>query len=89
MTWMRLAVGLLVGAGVGFAMYKFVGCRTGACPLTANPWLAMAIWGLMGALLDRNSDWSPFAIWTEALALVWSPYDNPFYANPLAQVIDR
>ncbi|MFO1314193.1 MAG: patatin-like phospholipase family protein [Burkholderiales bacterium] len=44
---------------------------------------------MMGALLDRNSDWSPIALWTEALALVWSPYDNPFYANPLAQVIDR
>ena len=51
MPWMRIAVGLLVGAGVGFAMYKIVGCRTGTCPLTANPWLAMGIWGLMGALL--------------------------------------
>src|SRR5512141_1194260 len=27
------------------------------------------------------SDWSPVALWTEALALVWSPYDNPFYQN--------
>lgn len=48
---MKSVVGLLVGAAVGFAMYRFVGCRTGACPLTANPWVAMAIWGLMGALV--------------------------------------
>ena len=34
-----------------------------------------------------NSDWSPIALWTEALSLVWSPYDNPFYANVLADVI--
>jgi NTE family protein len=34
-----------------------------------------------------NSDWSPMAIWTDALSLVWSPYDNPFYANVLADVI--
>jgi len=48
---MKSVVGLLVGAAVGFAMYRFVGCKTGACPLTANPWVAMAIWGLMGALV--------------------------------------
>jgi NTE family protein len=33
------------------------------------------------------SDWSPLAIWTESLSLVWSPYDNPFYRNMLADVI--
>jgi hypothetical protein len=48
---MKSVAGLLVGAAVGFAMYRFVGCKTGACPLTANPWVAMAIWGLMGALV--------------------------------------
>lgn len=48
---LRILIGAVVGAGVGFAMYKFVGCKTGACPLTANPWLAMAIWGLMGGLV--------------------------------------
>ncbi|HWZ72307.1 MAG TPA: patatin-like phospholipase family protein [Casimicrobiaceae bacterium] len=36
-----------------------------------------------------NSDWSPMAIWTDALSLVWSPYDNPFYANVLADVIGK
>lgn len=48
---MKTVIGLVVGAAVGYAMYRFVGCRTGACPLTANPWAAMAIWGLMGAML--------------------------------------
>lgn len=48
---MRAMIGGIVGAGVGFLMYRFVGCRTGACPLTANPWVAMILWGLMGILL--------------------------------------
>ena len=48
---LKAVVGLLAGAAVGYAMYRFVGCKTGACPLTANPWVAMFIWGLMGALL--------------------------------------
>jgi hypothetical protein len=50
-TMMRAVIGGVVGAAIGFAMYRFVGCRTGACPLTANPWVAMVLWGLMGVLL--------------------------------------
>ncbi len=46
----RLVAGVVLGAAVGFAMYKFVGCRSGACPLTANPWVAMAVWGMIGGL---------------------------------------
>ena len=34
-----------------------------------------------------NSEWSPVALWTEMLSLVWSPYDNPFYVNLLGNVI--
>ena len=37
--------------------------------------------------LGANSDWSPMALWTDLLSLVWSPYDNPFYQNLLAGVI--
>ena len=48
---LRSVIGAAVGAGVGLLMYRFVGCRTGACPLTANPYVAMAIWGLMGFLV--------------------------------------
>lgn len=47
----RIAAGAAVGVLLGWAMYRFVGCRTGACPLTANRWVAMALWGLMGAVL--------------------------------------
>ena len=38
-------------------------------------------------LLGPNSDWSPIALWTDMLSLVWSPYDNPFYANVLTDVV--
>lgn len=47
----RGVLGAIVGAVIGFALYKFVGCRTGACPLTANPFVAMAIWGAIGVML--------------------------------------
>ncbi len=51
MMWLRLVIGGAVGALIGLAAWKFIGCRTGACPLTANPYMAMAIWGLMGLLI--------------------------------------
>lgn len=47
----RILAGALAGGVVGFALYRFVGCRTGACPPTANPYMAVAIWGAIGALL--------------------------------------
>ena len=49
--WVKLVIGLVVGAGVGYAMHRYVGCRTGACPLTANPWVSMAVYGFLGAML--------------------------------------
>ena len=48
---LRAVVGAAVGGGIGLLMYRFVGCRTGACPLTANPYIAAAIWGLVGAMV--------------------------------------
>jgi hypothetical protein len=50
----RIAIGAVVGAGIGLAMYKFVGCRTGACPLTGNPYIATVLWGVMGALVGAG-----------------------------------
>jgi len=36
-----------------------------------------------------NSDWSPMALWSDALSLVWSPYNNLFYRNVLADVLGK
>lgn len=47
----RMVIGAVVGGLVGLAMWRFVGCRTGACPLTANPYVAAVVWGVMGALV--------------------------------------
>jgi hypothetical protein len=54
MSLVRPLVGAVVGAAVGFAVYKFVGCRTGACPLTGNPWIAMIWWGVIGAMVATS-----------------------------------
>ena len=50
----RTIIGGIVGAVVGFGIYKFVGCRTGACPLSGNPWIATILWALMGAVMGAR-----------------------------------
>lgn len=39
----------VVGGGtLGFAYYRFVGCSSGACPLTSNPWISTLYGALVG-----------------------------------------
>ena len=48
---LRILIGALVGSGFGFAYYKFVGCSTGACPLTSNPIVSTLYGMIVGALV--------------------------------------
>jgi hypothetical protein len=44
-------IGIFVGAGAGFAYYYFVGCASGTCPITSNPYRSMIYGAIMGFLL--------------------------------------
>jgi hypothetical protein len=39
------------GAVLGFAYHKLVGCRTGACPITANPYISTIYGAVVGFLI--------------------------------------
>ena len=47
----KRVAGVVIGAALGFAYYKFVGCHTGACPITSNPWISTAYGGVIGLLV--------------------------------------
>ena len=51
---LKLIIGALVGGGLGFAYYKFVGCSTGTCPLTSNPFISTIYGMAMGALVANS-----------------------------------
>ena len=51
---LKLIIGVVIGGGLGFAFYKFVGCSTGTCPLTSNPIVSTIYGAVLGALLATN-----------------------------------
>ena len=44
----RIVIGIVVGGALGFANYKFIGCRTGTCPLSSNPWVSTVVGMVLG-----------------------------------------
>ena len=40
----------LLGAGAGFLYYKYIGCASGTCPITSNPW-SSTVYGAVLVLL--------------------------------------
>ena len=51
---LRLLLGAMVGAGLGFALYKVVGCSSGACPLMSNPIISTIYGSILGALFASS-----------------------------------
>jgi hypothetical protein len=49
-SWKHL-IGLAVGLVGGYIYYRTVGCASGACPITSNPWLTLIWGGIIGYLL--------------------------------------
>jgi Family of unknown function (DUF6132) len=46
----RLMLFVVGGAVAGFLYHRFVGCRTGTCPITANPYISTIYGAVMGYL---------------------------------------
>ncbi|MDE2489725.1 MAG: YtxH domain-containing protein [Elusimicrobia bacterium] len=51
MDWERMAAGALGGAVVGWLWHRLVGCRTGTCPIAANPYVSALYGAFLGVLL--------------------------------------
>ncbi len=46
-----IGVFTLLGVLGGYAYFYFIGCRTGTCTITSNPYMSMAWGGVLGYLL--------------------------------------
>ncbi len=50
-SWGKRALYSIIGASAGFAYYYFIGCGSGTCPITSNPWVSTAYGGGLGLMM--------------------------------------
>lgn len=46
---------LFLGGVAGFAYYYFIGCNSGSCAITSNPYISTTYGMIMGLLLSIDS----------------------------------
>jgi hypothetical protein len=51
----RTIVLILLGAVAGLAYQRVIGCRTGTCPITSNPYISTLYGALLGFLLSGGA----------------------------------
>ena len=47
-------IAALIGGALGFAYYYFIGCKSGACPITSNPFISIGYGMVIGFLLTTG-----------------------------------
>jgi len=45
-------IGIVIGGIGGYTYYHFVGCASGTCPITSNPYITIAYGALLGYLFS-------------------------------------
>lgn len=50
-TWIKRTLFVAAGAGLGYAYYYFIGCVSGGCPITSNPYISTGYGALVGFVL--------------------------------------
>jgi hypothetical protein len=51
---LKMVLFVLLGSASGYAYYRVVGCRSGACLITSNPYIATLYGALLAYLLASN-----------------------------------
>ncbi len=54
MPWLKLMIGAITGGATGYALYRLVGCSTGACPLLSHPWVSVMYGIVVGCLISMR-----------------------------------
>jgi hypothetical protein len=49
----KIIIGVVAGGVVGFLYYRFIGCRSGTCYITRNPYLSTIYWAVLGGLIGN------------------------------------
>lgn len=50
--WIMRSLFAATGASAGFAYYYFIGCNSGTCPISGNPYISTLYGAVMGILVS-------------------------------------
>lgn len=51
----KTIVAIVIGGIAGFSYYHFIGCSSGSCPITGNPYISTAYGAMMGFIFALPS----------------------------------
>ena len=53
--WFKIFTFVIIGALGGFSYYYFIGCYSGTCPITSNPYISTSYGAMIGLLLSVDT----------------------------------
>ncbi len=53
--FLKIFLFVFLGGMAGFAYYYFIGCQTGTCPITRDPYISTSYGMLVGLLISFDS----------------------------------
>lgn len=54
--WVKRSLLTLAGGFAGFSYYYFVGCVSGTCPITSNPYISTGYGALIGIVISLSKN---------------------------------
>jgi hypothetical protein len=48
--WYKRGIAAIIGGAAGYAYYYYVGCASGTCPISSNPYISTVYGMVMGML---------------------------------------
>jgi len=48
---LRMLIGVVLGGLLGLLYYYYVGCNSGGCPITSNPFISIGYGAMTGGLI--------------------------------------
>lgn len=50
----KIIIGVIIGGALGYLYHKKIGCASGSCPITSNPYMSTLYGALIGFFISNS-----------------------------------